>query len=121
MNYIKVRSQIQFLEISPKLYSDLTGGKINTLQNDFVSIHGMSSPILTNNLSTKILKMMYTSAASAVKLQFGREYGFGNDKAWATDLSLLNGSDFEGLPTNNLIAKRDLSRFDTGKCCKKQK
>ena len=52
------------------------------------------------------------SAASAVKLQCGREYGFGDDKARATDFSLLNDSDLEGLPTNNLIAERDLSRFD---------
>ena len=60
----------------------------------------MSSPVLTNNLSTKIL---CTSAASVVKLQCGREYGFGDDKARATDLSLLNDSDLEGLPTKNLI------------------
>ena len=78
----------------------------------------MSSPVLTNNLSTKIL---CTSAASVVKLQCGREYGFGDDKARATDLSLLNDSDLEGLPTNNLIAELDLSRCDRGKCCKKQK
>ena len=69
----------------------------------------MSSPVLTNNLSTKIL---CTSAASVVKLQCGREYGFGDDKARATDLSLLNDSDLEGLPTNNLIAELDLSRCD---------
>ena len=112
LNCTEVSSQIQLIEILPKLYSDLTDGKIDTLQNYVVSVHGISSPVLTNNLSTKILKMMCTSAASAVKLQCGREYGFGDDKARATDLSLLNGSDLEGLPTNNLIAERDLSRFD---------
>ena len=112
LNCTEVSSQIQLLEILPKLYSDLTDGKIDTLQNYVVSVHGISSPVLTNNLSTKILKMMCTSAASAVKLQCGREYGFGDDKARATDLSLLNGSDLEGLPTNNLIVERDLSRFD---------
>ena len=35
-----------------------------------------------------------------------------DNKARATDLSLLNDSNLEGLPTNNLIAERDLSRFD---------
>ena len=30
----------------------------------------------------------------------------------AADVSLLNDSDLEGLPTNNLIAERDLSKFD---------
>ena len=58
LNCIEVSSQIQVLEILPKLYSDLTGRKIDTLQNYVVSIHGMSSPVLTNNLSAKILKMM---------------------------------------------------------------
>ena len=64
-------------------------------------------PVLANNLSTKILKIMCTSAASAVKLQRGREYGFGDDKAQATHLSLLNDSDLKGFPTKNLIAERD--------------
>ena len=51
--------------------------------------------------------MMCTYAASAVKLQCGREY-----MLRAADVSLLNDSDLEGLPTNNLIAERDLLRFD---------
>ena len=114
LNCIEVSSQIQLSEILPKLYSDLTDGKIDTLQNYVVSIHGMSSPVLTNNLSAKILKIMCTSAASAVKLQCGREYGIGDDIARATNRSLLNDSDLEVLPTNNLIAERDLSRFDRG-------
>ena len=33
LNCIKVSSQIQLLEILPKLYSDLADGKIDTLQN----------------------------------------------------------------------------------------
>ena len=49
---------------------------------------------------------MCTYAASAVKLQCGREY-----MLRAADVSLLNDSDLEGLPTNNLIAERLLSRF----------
>ena len=55
---------------------------------------------------------MCTSAASAVKLQCGREYGFGDSKARATDLSLLDDNDLEGLPTTNLIVECDLSRLD---------
>ena len=111
LNCIEVSSHIQLLEILPKLYSDLRDGKIDTLQNYVVSIHGMPSPVLTNNLSTKILKMICTSVVSAVKLQCRREYGFENDKTQATDLSLLNGSDL-GLPTNDLIVEHDLPRFD---------
>ena len=111
MNCIEISSHIQLLEILPKLYSDFIDGKIDTLQNYVVLIHGMSTPVLTNNLSTKILKMMCMSPASAVKLQCRHEYGFANDTAQVTDLSLLNDSDL-GLPTNNLIAEHDLSRFD---------
>ena len=56
---------------------------------------------------------MCTGAAEAVKLQCGREYGFTSGEAIrATDLSLLNSNQLEGLPTNNLPAERDLSRFD---------
>ena len=54
LNWIEVGSQMQLLEVLPKLYSDLTFGKTDTLQNCVVSIHGMSSPVLTNNLPTKI-------------------------------------------------------------------
>ncbi|KAG1670256.1 putative ubiquitin carboxyl-terminal hydrolase FAF-X [Nymphon striatum] len=46
------------------------------------------------------------------KLQCGREYGFSEVKLRATDLSLLSEKDLEGLPTNNLVAERDFSRFD---------
>ena len=54
LNWTEVGSQMQLLEVLPKLYSGLTFGKTDTLQNCVVSIHGMSSPVLTNNLPTKI-------------------------------------------------------------------
>ena len=75
--FLKVSSQIQLLEVLPKLYSDLTDGKIDTLQNYVVSVHGMSSPVLTNNLSTKILKMMCMSAASLVIYSVDVNMGLG--------------------------------------------
>lgn len=55
---------------------------------------------------------MCISAAAAVKLQCGREYGFSNAEKRATDLSTLDADALEGLPTNNLVTERDLSRFD---------
>ena len=112
LNCVEVSSQTQLLGYLPKLYLDLTEGRVDTLQNYIVSIHGMSTPVLSNNLSIKILEMMCTSAASVIKLQCGREYGFGHDKLRATNLSLLNEDKLEGLPTNNLITERDLSRFN---------
>ncbi|KAG1652562.1 Anaphase-promoting complex subunit 5 [Nymphon striatum] len=111
LNRVQISSQGQLLELLPKLHNDLIKGKIDTLQEYIVSIHGMPTPTLSNNLSIKIIEMMCVTAASAVKLQCGREYGFSEVKLRATDLSLLSEKDLEGLPTNNLVAERDFSRF----------
>ncbi|KAG1715052.1 Myosin-VIIa [Nymphon striatum] len=119
LNCVQISSQGQLLELLPKLHNDLIKGKIDTLQNYIVSIHGMPTPTLSNNLSTKIIEMMCATAASAVKLQCGREYGFSEVKLRATDLSLLSEKDLEGLTTNNLVAERDFLRFDRGKGSKK--
>ena len=42
----------------------------------------------------------------------GRECGFSEAEKRATDLSTLAANELEGLPTNNLVTERDLSRFD---------
>ena len=55
---------------------------------------------------------MCTSTAEAVKLQCGREYGFSDIPGRATDISKLSPTERAGLPTNNCINERDLSRFD---------
>ena len=48
-----------------------------------------------------------------MKQQCEREYDFSDgEKLRATDFSMLPTSDLEGLPTNNLATKRDLSQFD---------
>lgn len=92
---------------------DLNSSNIDTLQKFVVSIHGIPTPTLSSGLSKKIVDMMCTSAAAAIKLQCGREYGFTDgEKLRATNLSLLSVQELEGLPTNNLVTERDLSRFD---------
>ena len=55
---------------------------------------------------------MCISAAPAVKLKCRRQYGFSDAEKGATDLSTLAANELEGLPTNNLVTERDLSRFD---------
>ena len=55
---------------------------------------------------------MCISAAAAVKLQCGREYGFSDAEKRAADLSTLAANELEGLPTNNLVTERGLLRFD---------
>ena len=41
-----------------------------------------------------------------------RECGFSEAEKRATDLSTLAANELEGLPTNNLVTERNLSRFD---------
>ena len=54
---------------------------------------------------------MCIDAAEGLKLQCGREYGFSSDEARATQLHKLTESQLQGLPTNNLVTERDLSKF----------
>ena len=70
----------------------------------------MPIPTLSSELATEIVTMMCHSAAEAVKLQCGREYGFseGEEKR-ATDLSTLSEAELDGYETNNLKSERDLS------------
>ena len=105
LNCIEVSSQIHLLEILPKLYSENWENKHYAKLCCFNSWNVISC--FDQQSIHKNLKMMCTSAASAVKLKCGREY-----MLRAADVSLLNDSDLEGLPTNNLIAERDLSKSD---------
>ena len=57
--------------------------------------------------------MMCISAAGAINLQCGREYGFSTgEKLRAIDLSSFALEQLVGLPPNNLVTERDLSKFD---------
>ena len=75
-----------------------------------VSIHGMAYPSISTE--KEIAGMMCIAAADAVQLQCGREYGFSLEPLRATDISKLDPEQRRGLPTNNCIAKRNLSHFD---------
>ena len=114
LNCIECSSQSDLLKILPKLYRSLLDKKMDVLSNFVVRIHGMPLPALTTDLSKEICQLMCVSAAKAVKLQCGREYGFADqgEKQRATDLSKLKRQELEGLPTENLITERDFSRFD---------
>ena len=114
LNSIETSSQTDLLVQLPALYKDLNNNKsVDTLKKFVVSIHGMSTPTLSSDLSKKIVDKMCISAAATVKLQCGREYGFADgDKLRATDLSSLPEEELQGLPTNNLVNERDLSQFD---------
>ena len=87
LNCIETSNQADLLLLLPQLYIDLSNKNIDTLQRFIISIHGMPTPTLSDNLSKKIIDMMCVSAAAAVKLQCGREYGFAEgEQIRATDL-----------------------------------
>lgn len=75
-------------------------------------MHGISVPKITSELAQNIINRICSSAAAAVKQQYGREYGFSDgEKLRAIDLSMISVSDLKGLPTNNLATERNLSQF----------
>ena len=113
LNCVETSSQADLLMLLPKLHDDLLEKNTETLKNFIVSTHRLPIPTLSSEVSKKITDMMCISAAAAVKLQCGREYGFSTGKELrATDLSSLAPEQLVGLPTNNLVAERDLSKFD---------
>ena len=113
LNCVESSSQQDLCKILPKLYNDLLEHKTDTLLEFVVRIHRMEEPSLSYELSKEIVNLMCTSAAEAIKLQCGREYGFSDgEKLRASKLSSLTSDQLEALPTNNLSTERDLSRFD---------
>ncbi|XP_066936520.1 uncharacterized protein [Clytia hemisphaerica] len=112
LNCIENSSQDDLLNILPQLHKELLQQKTDTLKQFIVSIHGMSEPLMSNDLEKQIIGRMCLSAAGAVHRQCGREYGFSSEPFRATDLSKLTIDQRKDLPTNNCISERDLSRFD---------
>ena len=112
LNCVEISIQADLLLILTKLHEDLKAKRVDILSKFIVSIHGMSTPTLSSDLSKRNVDKMCISAASAVKLQCGREYGFSDAEKRATDLSIMAANKLEGLPTNNLVTVRDLLRFN---------
>ena len=105
-------TQADLLFTIPKHHEDLKAKRVDTLSKFIVSIHGMSTPTLSSDLSKRIVDKLCISAAASVKLQCGKKYGFSDVEKRATDLSTLASNELEDLPANNLVTERDLSRFD---------
>ena len=76
LNCVNVSNQAELLFIVPKLHEYLKAKRVGTLSKFIVSIHGMSTPTLSSDLSKRIVDKMCISAAAVVKLQCGREYAF---------------------------------------------
>ena len=105
-------TQADLLFTLPKLHENLKAKRVDTLSKFIVSTHGMSIPTFSSDLSKRIVCKMCISAAAAVKLLGGRESGFSDTEKRTTDLFTLAANKLEGLPINNLVTERDLSRFN---------
>ena len=87
--------------------------RTDTLEIFIVSIHGMTVPEISAEDEEKIVGLMCLSAAAAIQRQCGQEYGFADgEDLHVTDISSLSSEELHGLPTNNCISERDLSKFD---------
>ena len=79
-----------------------------------VDVPGVHVEKPSDELSLFILTKMYEAAADGIQLQCGREYGFAaaNQNLRTSDISSMTETQFQGLPTNNLSAERNLAIFD---------
>ena len=69
-------------------------------------------PELSTDTAKEIINVMCMSAAKAIRLQCGREYGFSDKPKYASGISKLTPTERDGLPSNNCISEQDLSKFD---------
>ena len=85
--------------------------KVDTLENYTVIYKHLNIQGPDTTLGKEVLYLMCKDAAVGIKLQCGREYVFLCEDARATELHKLTEGQLKGLPTNNLITERDLSKF----------
>lgn len=111
LNCVEVCDQEQLLIILPKLYDDLTKSNMDTLKEYIVIYKHLQIKEPDSDLENQVIKRMCIDAAEGIKLQCGREYGFSDKEARATQLDKLTPDELRGLPTNNLDTERDLSKF----------
>ena len=115
LNCVEVCGQEELLDILPRLYQDLSAGSMNTLEKYMVIYkHVPVKPESElSELERRLLLFMCKHAAESIKLQCGREYGFGDpgDEKRGKDLTELTPEELFGLPTNNLVCERWLSVF----------
>ena len=77
LNCVEISSQPDLLKILPQLFSDLTSGKLDTLEEFLVVYNHIKINEPTSETEKMILEEMCHEAAKSVERQCGREYGFG--------------------------------------------
>ena len=96
------------------MYQDLLTGNPNTLEEYKVDY----KHVIVEDFTNQIQKDTYSISVDAdvrIKLQCGREYGFGDmdeEDPRATQLYKLSKAELKDMPTNNINAERDLAKFN---------
>ena len=111
-NCVEISGQSQLFHIFPKLYKDLSNGKMDTLKDFLVSYKHLPADEPESEIVQELLKCMCTDAAEGIKLQCGREYGFftvshHNHHNWANSLRM--GSQVSRLPEVTRFHNRKFS------------
>ncbi len=111
-NFCEKSTQSMAREVFPRLYTDLTAKRLDTL-DEFRVNYSFEVPEIETETEKVILEQFCLRAAKDFKLQKGREYGF-NEEAnqRATDLSLLSESDIKGFPITNMVCEREFATAD---------
>ena len=111
LNCVEKCSQEQLLEILLLLYQDLLAGNPNTLEEYKVEYKHVIVEDLTNQIQKDTFSIT-VDADVRIKLQCGREYGFGDmdeEDPRATQLYKLSKAELKDMPTNNINVERDLA------------
>ena len=114
LNFVEKSSQEDLINLLPKLHEDLKAANMNTMssyQVNWTHIKVTSSLESPTELESYILKQMCFKSAQGINHQCSREYWDENAVPRATQLHLLNKSQHQNLPTNNLVTERYLVTF----------
>ena len=113
LNLVEVGTQDDLCKILPKLFEDLSVGKLGTLEAYTVQYRHIDIEEPTSELEITLLKDMCVHASKTIKLQCGREYGFGQyNDIRATHIHKLTVEERKDLESNNVMCERELGVFD---------
>lgn len=113
LNLAEIGTQQNFVDILPKLYSDLQKGEMDTLAQYQVQYSFQFDSHLSK-VDDAILMRFCKYVAKALEIARGREYGFSEEgrNERGTRVNILTSEQLANLPTNNILSERELAAFD---------
>ena len=113
LNCVAKCDQMQLKEILPRLCSDVSMAKMDTLKEFHVEWkHVNMEDHIPSEFENLLLKQMCYRASKGLQLQCAREYWGSPELApRATELFKLNEEQLKHLPTDNIATERYLAKF----------